>query len=95
LPGGLSLWLVYSIGVGFIAGLPERPGSQQRHFLHAPKDVFVCSVLICVLHIRGFMTMHYINVCFTYFTYLLLVFVFTLRDVSYIQQILMQYLKMN
>ena len=29
-------------------GLPERPGSQQRHFLEAPKDVFVCSVLIYV-----------------------------------------------
>ena len=35
------------------AGLPERPGSQQRHFLQAPEDVCVCSVLIYVQRIRG------------------------------------------
>ena len=28
----------WSVGVAFVAGLPERPGSQQRHFLQAPKD---------------------------------------------------------
>ena len=38
----------WSVGVEFVAGLPEGPGSQQRHFLQAPKDVFVCSVLIYV-----------------------------------------------
>jgi len=36
--------------VELVAGLPERPGSQQRHFLQAPKDVFVCSVLIHTAH---------------------------------------------
>jgi len=55
------------------AGLPERPGSQQRHFLQAPEDVFVCSVLIYVQRIRGFTTMRYINLRFTYLlTYLLM-----------------------
>ena len=49
-----------------VAGLPERPGSQQRHFLQAPKDVFVCSVLIYVQRIRGFTTMRYRNLHFTY-----------------------------
>jgi len=36
----------WSVGVELIDGLPERPGSQQRQFLQAPKDVFVWSVLI-------------------------------------------------
>ena len=37
-----------------------------------PKDVFVCSVLIYVQRIRGFTTMRYINLRFTYLlTYLL------------------------
>jgi len=58
--------------VELVAGLPERPGSQQRHFLQAPKDVFVCSVLIHVQRIRGFTTMRHINLRFTYLlTYLL------------------------
>jgi len=61
----------WPVGVELIAGLPERPGSQQRHFLQAPKDVFVCSVLIYVQRIRGFTTMRHINLRFTYlFTYL-------------------------
>jgi len=39
-----------------------------------PKDVFVCSVLIYVQRIRGFTTMRYINLRFTYLlTYLLTV----------------------
>ena len=38
----------WPVGVDLVAGLPERPGSQQRHFLQASKDVFVCSVLIYV-----------------------------------------------
>jgi len=42
----------------------ERPGSQQRHFLQAPKDVFVCSVLIYVQRIRRFTTMRYVDVRF-------------------------------
>ena len=59
------------VGVELVAGLPERPGSQQRHFLQAPKDVFVCSVLIYVQRIRGCTTMRYINLRFTYLlTYL-------------------------
>ena len=61
----------WSVGVELVAGLPERPGSQQRHCLQAPKDVFVCSVLIYVQRIRGFTTMRYINLRFTYLlTYL-------------------------
>ena len=28
----------WSVGVELAAGLLERPGSQQRHFLQAPKD---------------------------------------------------------
>jgi len=40
----------WSVGVELVAGLPERPGSQQRHFLQAPKDVFVRSVLIRLAH---------------------------------------------
>ena len=48
---------------------PERPSSQQRHFLQALKDVFVCSVLIYLQRIRGFTMMHYINLL--RFTYLL------------------------
>ena len=39
----------WPVGVELVAGLPERPGSQQSHFLQAPKDVFVCSVLIYLL----------------------------------------------
>ena len=63
--------LEIEFGVELVAGLPERPGSQQRHFLQAPKDVFVCSVLIYVQRIRGFTTMRYINLRFTYLlTYL-------------------------
>ena len=50
-PGGLSLW---PVGVELVAGLPERPSSQQRHFLQASKDVYVCIVLIYVQRIRGF-----------------------------------------
>jgi len=62
----------WSVGVELVTGQPERPGSQQRHFLQAPKDVFVCGVLIYVQHIRGFTTMRYINLRFTYLlTYLL------------------------
>jgi len=38
----------WPVGVELVARLPERPCSQQRHFLQAPKDVFVCSVLINV-----------------------------------------------
>ena len=34
--GFLRGWLV---GVELVAGLPERPGSQRRHFLQASKDV--------------------------------------------------------
>ena len=56
----------WSVGVELVAGLPERPGSRQRHFLQAPKDVFVCSVLIYVQRIRGLKTMRYINLCLTY-----------------------------
>jgi len=39
-------------GVEFAAGLPERPVSQQRHFLQAPKDVSVRGVLIHTAHSR-------------------------------------------
>jgi len=56
----------WSIGVELVAELPEIPGSQQRHFLQAPQDVSVCSVLICVQRIGGFTTMRYINLRFTY-----------------------------
>ena len=70
MPGGLSPWLV---SVELVAGLPQRPGSQQSHFLS--KDVFVCSVRIYVQRIRGFTTMRCINLRFayllTYFSYLL------------------------
>jgi len=55
-----------TVGVELVTGLPERPGSQQRHFLQAPEDVFVCSVLTYVQRIRGFTTMRYINLRFTY-----------------------------
>jgi len=34
----------WPVGVELVAGLPERPGSQQRHFLQAPKDVFLFAV---------------------------------------------------
>jgi len=48
-------------------------GSQQRHFLQAPKDVFVCNVLIYVQRIRAFTRMRDINLRFTYLlTYLTL-----------------------
>ena len=56
----------WSVGAELVDGLPERPGSQQRHFLQAPKDVLVCSVLIYVQRIRGCTTMHCINLRFTY-----------------------------
>ena len=56
----------WSVGVELVAGLPERPGSQQRYFLQASKDVFVCSVLIHVQRIRAFTTMRDINLRFTY-----------------------------
>jgi len=60
----------WSFGVEFVAGLPERPDSQQRHFLQAPKDVSVCSVVIYIQRIRGFLMMRYVNLHFTYlFTY--------------------------
>ena len=54
--GSLCGW---PVGVEFAVGLPERPGSQQRYFLQAPKDVSVCSVRIYVQRIRGFTTMRY------------------------------------
>jgi len=38
----------------------------SRDFLQAPKDVSVCTVLIFVRRIRGFTTMRYINLRFTY-----------------------------
>jgi len=44
-----TLW---PVGLEFAPGLPERPGSRQRHFLQAPKDIFVCSVLIYTAHYR-------------------------------------------
>ena len=69
LPGGLSPWLVRRCGTR--CRLPGRPGSQQRHFLQASKDILVCSVLIYVQRIRAFTTMRYINLRFTYLlTYL-------------------------
>ena len=52
-----------------VAGLLERPGSQQRHFLQAPKDVFVCSVLIYVQRIRGLYALY--KSTFYLLTYLL------------------------
>ena len=67
----------WPVGVELVAGLPERPGSQQRHCLQASKDVIVCSVLIYVQRIRAFTTMRYINLRFTYLlTYLLTYFHF-------------------
>jgi len=65
--GFLCGWFV---GVELVAVVPERPGSQQRHFLQAPKDIFVCSVVIYVQRIRGFTAIRYINlyVLLTYFT---------------------------
>ena len=48
--GFLSGW---PVGLELTAGLPERPGSQQRHFfLLASEDVFVRSVLIHIAHQR-------------------------------------------
>jgi len=47
LAGFLCDWPVV---VEFAAGLFERPGSQQRHFLQAPKDVSVRGVLIHTAH---------------------------------------------
>ena len=64
---------VHQSSFGLVAGLPERPGSQQRHFLQAPKDVSVCIVLIYVQRIRGLTTMRYINLRFTYLLAYLLV----------------------
>jgi len=48
--------------------LPDylRDPAVSRHFLQAPKDVLVCSVLIYVQRIRGSTTMRYINLRFTY-----------------------------
>ena len=66
----------WPVGVELVAGLPERPGSQQRHCLQAPKDVFVCSVLIYVQRIRGFTTMRYI--IYVLLTYLLTRYIQTL-----------------
>ena len=44
-----------------------RPTSVPSGILiQAPTDVFVCSVLIYVQRIRGFTTMRYINLRFTY-----------------------------
>jgi len=54
-----------------VSGLPERPGSQQRHFLQAPKDVFVCSLLIYVQRIRGFYDDALYKSTFYLLTYLL------------------------
>ena len=42
------------------------PGAENPSYATAPKDVFVCSVLTCVQRIRGFTTMRYINLRFTY-----------------------------
>ena len=39
-------------GVELAAGLPERPGSWQKQFLQAPKDVTVRDVLIHTTHYR-------------------------------------------
>ena len=48
--------------------LPDylRDPAVSRDFLQAPKDVFVCSILIYVQRIRGFTTMRYMNLRFTY-----------------------------
>jgi len=62
----------WSVGVELVAGLPERPGSQQRHFRQAPKDVFVCSVLIYVQRIRGFYDDALCKSMFYLLTYLLI-----------------------
>jgi len=65
----------WPVGVELVAGLPERPGSQQRHCLQASKDVIVCSVLIYVQRIGAFTKMRYINLRFTYLlSYLLPLF---------------------
>jgi len=45
--GFLRCW---STGAELIAGLPERPGSQRRHFLQASKIISLCSVLIHTAH---------------------------------------------
>ena len=71
----------WSVDVELVAGLPERPGSQQRHFLQAPKDVFVCSVLIYVQRIRDFTTMRYINL-FYLLAYLLTTIVINILNVD-------------
>ena len=48
------------------------PAVSRDKFLRAPKDLFVCSVLIYVQRIRGFTTMRDINLRFIYLlTYLL------------------------
>jgi len=54
----------WSVGVELVTGLPERPGSQQRHFLQPPKDVLFA--VYYVQRIRGFTTMRYINLRFTH-----------------------------
>ena len=70
---GLAVFLCgWSCGVELVTGLPERPGSQQRHFLQAPKDVFVCSVLIYVQRIRGFYDDALCKSMFYLLTYLLI-----------------------
>ena len=56
----------WPVGVELVAGQPEKRGSQQRHFLQASKDVFLCSVLIYVQRIRASTTMRDINRRFTY-----------------------------
>ena len=60
LSGGLFPWLAR------LCGTTWETGSQQRHFLQASKDVFVCSILIYVQRIRAFTTMRDINLRFTY-----------------------------
>ena len=57
---------------------------HEETLLQAPKDVFMCSVLIYNQRIRGFTTMRYINLRFTYLlTYLLLGF----ANVSYSERL--------
>ena len=63
-----------SIGSAIFAGFTIVTDWQSdwQTDQQAPKDVFVCSVLIYVQRIRGFTMMRYINLRFTYlltFTY--------------------------
>ena len=87
--GFLSGW---PVGVELVVGLPERPGSQQTHFLQAPKDVSVCSVLIYmyVQRIRGFTTMRYINLRFTYLltvlTVMIIIVVYSLQYLRWVTE---------